>query len=328
MKTVVVTEIEYRKAPPIFEKAREGGWHCIPAPPGESELAEAIRRHGASHAVIGVDRYVEALYDALPRGGVLARFGVGHDGVDKQKATARGILCVNTPGVLDASVAEHTLGLMLAAARHTVEMAAACRAHQWSPKVGTELLDKRLAVIGCGPIGCRVAQMAFAGFGMRVVGSEIREVDEKVLRQRFGFERVVKEFSAAVEGAEFVSLHIPSAPQTRHFINRDRLAQIPAGAWLINTARGAVVDEAALFDALKGGSLCGAALDVLECEPYAPVDPARDLRSLSNVILTPHVGSSTREACACMAERALRNIALAEARNFSAMDLLNPEVLK
>ncbi len=328
MKTVVVTEVEFRKASASFEKACAAGWKCIPAPPGEAEVAEAIRRSGATHAVVGVQRYVAALYDALPRGGVLARFGVGHDGVDKQKATAKGILCVNTPGVLDDSVAEYALGLMLAAARHTLEMAAGCRAHQWSPRVGTELLDKRLAVIGCGPIGCRVARAASAGFGMHVVGAEIRDVDEEALRQSFGFARVVKDFSAAVAGAHFVSLHIPNVPQTRHFINRERLSQIPPSAWLINTARGAVVDESALFDALNSGTLSGAALDVFESEPYVPVDPGKDLRSLTNVILTPHVSSATHEACTRMAERALHNIALAEAGNFSEMDLLNPEVLK
>jgi phosphoglycerate dehydrogenase-like enzyme len=112
-----------------------------------------------------------------------------------------------------------------------------------------------------------------------------------------------------------------------HFINRDRLAHLAERTWLINTARGSIVDEGALFSALVGRPLAGAALDVFANEPYAPADGSGDLRSLTNVILTPHIGSNTAEANRRMAERALQNIVLAEARAFARMDLLNPEVL-
>ena len=112
-----------------------------------------------------------------------------------------------------------------------------------------------------------------------------------------------------------------------HWLNRERLASLGERCWLINTARGWMVDEAALFDALAGGGLAGAALDVFEHEPYTPVEGGGDLRTLANVILTPHVGSNTRSANRRMAERALQNIALAERRAFAEMDLVNPEVL-
>ena len=141
------------------------------------------------------------------------------------------------------------------------------------------------------------------------------------------FESVTTEFSVAVRDADYVSLHITADPDNLRFMNRDRLSMIPARAWLINTARGAVVDEPALYDALAGARLAGAALDVFDREPYVPADPARDLRTLPNVILTPHVGSHTREANRLMAQRALQNILRAEARDFGGMDLLNPEVL-
>ena len=139
---------------------------------------------------------------------------------------------------------------------------------------------------------------------------------------------VVNDFAMAVRTADFVSLHLSASSDNVHFVNRDRLAHLGNRAWLINTARGSVVDEAALFGALIERRLAGAALDVFAREPYAPVEGSGDLRSLANVILTPHVGSNTVEANRRMAERALQNIELAEARAFARMDLLNPEVLR
>jgi phosphoglycerate dehydrogenase-like enzyme len=279
------------------------------------------------HAVIGVERYSGPLYQALGVGGVLARFGVGHDGVDKAQATAQGVLCTNTPGALDDSVAEHTINLLFAAARQTVAQACRVRAGEWAPQMGSELKGRTLAVIGCGAIGRRVGQMAARGLGMKVVGSEVAEVDVPQMEREFGFASVVKDFREAVKSADFISLHIPSVPETRHFLGVERLRLLPAGCWVVNTARGAVVDEVALFDALTAGRLAGAALDVFEREPYAPVAPGKDLRALANVIMTPHISSSTREACDRMASRALRNIQLAEGGKYDEMDLLNPEVL-
>jgi len=324
---VAVTELEFEKGRGAFEAAASEGLRCAPAPPGEAELAEAVREQGARHVVVGVERYRGELYRALPRGGVVSRFGVGHDGIDKGLATAAGLLCTNTPGALDDSVAEHALALMLCAARDVAARDALVRRGAWEPRVGSELRGKRLAVIGCGAIGCRVAEIAAFGFGMEVVGCKRRAVDEAAMARRHGFARIVLEFAAAVAEADYVSLHIPSGAETRHFIDAARLGAMPAKAWLINTARGAVVDESALYDALAAGALAGAALDVFAEEPYVPQAPGKDLRTLPNVVLTPHVGSSTAEACRRMAERALRNIALAERGEFAAMDLLNPEVL-
>jgi phosphoglycerate dehydrogenase-like enzyme len=124
-----------------------------------------------------------------------------------------------------------------------------------------------------------------------------------------------------------VSLHIAGAPGNRHFVDSGRLATIPPNAWFINTARGFLVDEDALFDALSSGTIAGACLDVLEAEPYQPIHPQRDLRTLDNVIMLPHCGSSTLQACTRMARRAVENIRLAELAQYDKMDLLNPEVL-
>jgi phosphoglycerate dehydrogenase-like enzyme len=253
---------------------------------------------------------------------VLARFGVGHDGIDKRKATAAGILCTNTPGVLDQSVAEHTMLLIGAAARQLVPMALAMQNLQWAARGGSELHAKTLAVIGAGPIGRAVARIAALGFGMRVIG-----MDVEPRSPADGFEKITDNFDEAVAGADYVSLHIPASPENAGFLNAVRISRMQAGAWLINTARGAVVDERDLFDALAAGRLAGAALDVFEREPYLPADQNRDLRSLPNVILLPHVGSNTVEANRRMAERALRNVALAEAGELGALDLLNRDVL-
>jgi lactate dehydrogenase-like 2-hydroxyacid dehydrogenase len=289
-------------------------------------LADAVCEQGIRHVIVGVDRYVGPLYDAMETGGVIARFGVGHDGVDKDLATRKGLLCTNTPAVLDDSVAELTIALVLAAARHVPAGVAATRRREWSPKVGRELRGKRLAIIGCGSIGRRVARIASSGFGMDVTGCDVISVDMKRMRDEFGFTDVVTDFAAAVADADYVSLHIPGTPETRHLVNRERLETMPGRAWLINTARGTVVDETALFDAISEGRLAGAALDVFEREPYDPVQPDKDLRTLENVVMTPHIGSSTQEACHRMALRALRNIGLAEERRFDEMDLLNPAV--
>jgi phosphoglycerate dehydrogenase-like enzyme len=322
---VLVTQTAYAKGLAVFEAAE--GLRCVRAPSAERELAAAVRAQGARHVILGVTRYEGPLYEALPPGGVLARFGVGHDGIDKEKATAARLLATNTPGVLDRSVAEHTLLLMLAVARHLEAAAADVRQGRWGTPAGQELAGKGLAVIGCGPIGRAVARCAAFGFGMYVSGCDPVVAFDAAMRDQWGFANIVTDFGAAVRGADFVSLHIPVLPSTIRFLGAERLALLGPRTWVINTARGAVVDEDALYDALAAGRIAGAALDVFEHEPYRPGDPARDLRQLPNALLTPHIGSNTAEANRRMAERALHNIALAEAGKWSEMDLLNPQVL-
>jgi phosphoglycerate dehydrogenase-like enzyme len=305
---VIVTEPEFRKAERVFGSASDV--RCVAAPSDETQLAAVIRDAGARAAIVGVQPYRDALYAALPRGGVIARFGVGHDGIDKAQATQAGLLCTNTPGVLEPSVAELTMLLILAAARHLPEVARRMANGEWSAPAGGELRGKSLAVIGRGRIGTAVMHAARDGFGMQVVCAGRND-----------------DFTIAASDADFVSLHLPANDETHHFLNRERLATLPPHAWIINTARGSVVDERALYDALADGRIAGAALDVFEREPYVPVDPSRDLRTLPNVILTPHIGSNTVDANARMAGRALRNVRLATAGDYSQMDLLNPDVL-
>ena len=154
------------------------------------------------------------------------------------------------------------------------------RSGRWEPKEGLELEGKTLALIGSGAIAIAVARIAAAGFGMRVIGyaRSARQTPSPHIAA------ITTDFAEAVGEADFVSLHIPGSPENARFINADRLALMPPRAWLINTARGAVVDELALYDALAGGRLAGAALDVFAREPYQPADPDHDLRTLANVI--------------------------------------------
>jgi phosphoglycerate dehydrogenase-like enzyme len=319
---VLVTETEFRRAPEVFESASVT---CIATPADEESLAAAVAHHAARYVIVGSVKYVGTLYASLPRGGVIARFGVGHDGIDKEKATAAGLLCTNTPGVLDESVAELAILLMLAAARRLPALHDDVRRGLWSlGPSGIELRGKTLAVIGGGRLGQATARIASLGFGMRTIACRRAPVGGSAAP----FDSATNDFRAAVGDADFISLHINAEPANHHFIDRDRLAMMPPRAWLINTARGSVVDEAALYDALAGHRLAGAALDVFDREPYVPVDPSRDLRTLPNIVLAPHVGSHTREANRGMAERALRNVMLAEAREYQRMDVVNPEVLR
>jgi lactate dehydrogenase-like 2-hydroxyacid dehydrogenase len=318
---VVVTEPEFRRAEAVFTASP---LRCIVAPPAEAEFAAAARAAGARHAIVGPFVYSGDLYAALPSGGVLARYGVGHDGIDKRLATAAGLLCTNTPDVLHQSVAELAMLLILAAARHFEEVSTAMRGAKWTPRPGVELEGKTLAIIGCGTIGRATAHIARAGFGMRVVGfrrsAPAPDGDQD-------FDAITTDFEEAVRRADYVSLHIPALTENLNFINETRLAQLSKHAWIINTARGAVVDEGALYDAIAAERIGGAALDVYAREPYQPAAPGKDLRTLSRVVLVPHIGSNTAEANVRMAERALRNVALGERREFAAMDLLNPDVV-
>ncbi len=316
--TVLVTEFEYHKSPAEFEAAADLGLRCIPAPAGEEELAARVKAEGAAAVIVGTDPYIGALYDALPAGGIVARFGVGHDSVDKAQCAARGIVVANTPGVLNTAVAEHALWLMGAVARHVAQFDKSMKAGAWEPAAGMELAGKTLVVVGLGGIGRLVAKAAGLGFGMRVMGCDIVPkdgvpamlgvADWGEAARAFGVADYTCDLMAALGQADVVSAHIASVPETAKFFNAEKFAAMKPGAIFINTARGAVVDEAALYDALASNHLCGAGLDVFDAEPYEPLE-GKDLRTLSNAVLTPHVSSNTAEANARMARAAIQNVA-------------------
>lgn len=318
---IVVTEPEYRKGKSVFSST-VNDIKCIPVPEEESLLAEKILSLKAKHVIVGTNKYLGSLYDALPEGGVIARFGVAHDGIDKVKVSKASLYCTNTPGVLTHSVAELTLALLLNCARTMYDMMESMKNGQWQPLIGTELTSKTLAVIGCGNIGSRVAQIASFGFQMKVIGFDIRELAVDAVKRDYGFSSIVGDFSEAVSEADFVTLHMPLTESTEKFIDSERLNMMQKRAWLINTSRGAIIDEVALFKGLQSGIIAGAALDVFINEPYQPVDKNHDLRLFNNVIFTPHIGSTTNEASRRMAKRCLDNIEFAERGEYEKMDLV------
>lgn len=237
---------------------------------------------------------------------IFANYAVGFDNIDVKAAQERGILVANTPGVLTDAVAEHTFALMLAIAHRIAESDRFTRAGKykgWEPMLflGTDVSKKILGIVGLGRIGSRVAHHAVRGFDMRAVYYDVRRSEE--------FE---KEYSASYREnvddifreADFVSIHVPLLPSTQHLVDSRRLGLMKKTACLINTSRGAVVDELALVEVLRNRAIRGAALDVYEHEPA--LSPG--LAELDNVILTPHTASATEETRQAMSELAAQNI--------------------
>ena len=220
---------------------------------------------------------------------VIGRAGIGVDNVDIPAATARGIIVMNTPFGNSITTAEHAITLMLSLARQIPEADASTRAGKWEKNkfLGVEIFGKTLGVIGCGNIGSIVADRAL-GMKMKVIAYDPYLSDERALN--LGVEKV--ELDELMRRADFITLHTPLTDKTRNIINAESLALTKKSVRLINCARGGLIDEAALFEALKSGRVAGAALDVFATEP-ATDSP---LFGLHNVVCTPHLGASTTEA--------------------------------
>jgi lactate dehydrogenase-like 2-hydroxyacid dehydrogenase len=278
-------------------------------PLGPAGLQEALRSADALLCTV-TDRLTADVLAAEPlRARLLANFGVGFNHIDTGAAKARGLAVSNTPDVLTEATADLAITLLLMVARRAGEGERHLRCGAWTGwrpthMMGTQVSGKVLGLVGMGRIARAVAGRAHGGFGMRVIfhdpyppspadaaalGAEPRPKLEQVL-----------------EEADFVSLHCPATPETRHLMNRERLAQMRRSAFLINTARGDVVDETALVEALSDGTIAGAGLDVFEREPQ--VSPA--LLTMENVVLLPHLGSATTETRVAMGRRAVENLRL------------------
>jgi glyoxylate reductase len=274
-----------------------------PYPP---EAFARLVRGADALLVAGYDRVTGALLDAAGGGlKIVANYAVGLDNIDLDAAAARGVKVSNTPDVLNEAVAEQTIALMLAAARRIAEgdrFVRAASGEPWTTRlmIGCELKGKTLGVIGPGRIGAVTAKIACAGFGMKLLYMDVKPND--ALERAFGAQRV--DLAALLESADVIALHVPLTDETKGMIGRDELARMKSSAILVNTARGEVVDEAALIDALRSGAIAAAGLDVFHSEP----EPDRRLLSLDNVVLTPHLGSATVEARAAMSRLAAENI--------------------
>lgn len=277
------------------------------------EREQAIPRADLLALVAGVEAVLTLLHDRVdeklleaagPQLRCVANVAVGYDNVDVAAAERRGVVVTNTPGVLDDATADLTMALILAATRRLAEGDRLVRSGEpwnWGMgfMLGTSLQGKRLGIVGLGGIGKWVAQRARA-FGMEIVYHQRNPAPAEV-EKALGAERLPLEQLLA--GSDVVSLHCPLTPETRHLIGAAELAAMKPTAVLVNAARGPIVDEAALAEALAEGRIAAAGLDVFEREPE--VEPR--LLGLDNVVLTPHLGSATVETRTAMAELAARN---------------------
>ncbi len=292
-------------------------------PPSREELIEHIKDKDGILCLL-TDKIDAEVMDAAPNLKVISTYSVGFDHIDVEAATKRGIYVTHTPGVLTDAVAEFTVGLLLAITRRILEADKVIREGKWDKPwnpfflTGPELKGKTLGIVGLGRIGYAVAKKV-QGFEMKIIYYDIRR-NEKAEKE-LGIQYV--DLETLLKESDFVSLHVPLTKETYHLIGEKELKLMKPTAYLINTARGAVVDTEALVKALKEGWIAGAALDVFEQEPLPPDHP---LTKLDNVVLAPHIASATIEARRRMAELAAKNL-VAVLKGEMPPALVNPEVV-
>ena len=306
----------------VLEQTDATVWEDELPPPRSVLLEWASQADGL--LTLLTDRIDAELMDAAPRLKVVANFAVGFDNFDVPAATQRGILMTNTPGVLTDTTADLAFALLMACARRIVEgrdYAKNGHWRTWGPMLlmGQDIHGATLGIAGIGRIGLAVARRA-VGFGMRILYHDAfrSEVAEKEL----GAIPVSKEELLAQ--SDFVSLHVPLTPETRHYIDASALKLMKPNAVLVNTSRGPVVDTMALYEALKAGQIFAAGLDVTDPEPLPADHP---LYTLDNALIVPHIASASFETRSKMAEMAADNLLTGLAGKMPP-NCLNPEVLK
>jgi D-3-phosphoglycerate dehydrogenase len=280
-----------------FEIVRQRG------PLSEQQMLELVTSGGGFDGFLnGDDRITARVIDAaLPRLKVIAKYGIGLDSIDVKHATARRIPVLFTPGVNETTVAEHTIGLMIAVAKHFWFHARAVKAGKWDRKTGSELRGKTLGVIGLGRIGKEVVKRATA-FGMTCVGHG--NYWDDAFAAQYNLKRLQTR-EEVLRAADVVSLHTNLTAETRGFINRLTIGLMKDGAILVNTGRGGLVVEQDVADACRSGKLHGYGADVLETEP---MKTPHVFQEVDNIILTPHVGSRTNESVQRQGLRAANNL--------------------
>jgi lactate dehydrogenase-like 2-hydroxyacid dehydrogenase len=302
---VVVTH----RLPPSVEhrlaEAFDARLNASDRPLGTTGLIEAMRESDGLLCTVTDAITAEVLRASERRVRIVANFGAGTDRIDLAAARAERIVVTNTPGVLTDDTADLTLLLMLAVARRAGEGERELRAGRWggwrpTHHLGTSLRHKTLGIIGFGRIGRQVARRAHAAFDMRVLYATRTPLAPGVAP----FADAAESVDELLPRCDVVSLHVPATVDTRHIIDARRLSLMRRDAFLINTARGDLVDESALADVLRSGSIAGAGLDVFEREP----EVTEALVTMDNVVLLPHIGSATHETRIAMGERALANL--------------------
>jgi D-3-phosphoglycerate dehydrogenase len=266
-----------------------------PVEPAMLEVADGV--------IVRLFKIGQAELDSAVRLKVIAKHGVGLDNIAVDLALARGVAVLNTPTANTNAVAEHTVALMLAMARQIVPAALATRQGQFGDRArfqGVEVCGSTLGIVGFGRTGSRVAEIA-KGLGMHVLA-----YDPLVSTKSFvPYVRRILELDDLLGEADFLSFHVPLTPETHHLLNSESLARLKTSCRIVNTSRGAVIDEQALVRALESGAVAGAALDVFEVEPPSADHP---LCRAPNTLLTPHISSSTKESLEKMAVDAARGV--------------------
>jgi phosphoglycerate dehydrogenase-like enzyme len=305
---------------PYLDLLRQAGFDLAYPPQNhqlnEDELLAQLR--GVSATLAGSEPYTRRVLAASPALRVIARAGVGYDAVDVQAATAHGVAVAIAPGTNQDAVAEHTFTLILALAKHLVPQHAGVKAGAWPRGTNLPLRGRVLGIAGLGRIGKAVALRGLA-FGMPVLAFE--PIPDRAFVAAHGvtlvpFERLLAE-------SDFLTLHLPLTPESRHLIDRRALTRMKPTAFLINTARGGLVCEADLVEALQARRLAGAGLDVFEQEPPAADNP---LFALDNVVLTPHAAGVDLQSRDDMALSAARAIVALSRGEWPAEQVVNPEV--
>lgn len=300
-------ELDYREGPPLTVE----------------EMKEAVAGKDAVISVIPDKITKEIMEAAGPQLKIVANYAVGYDNIETKSASELGIYVSNTPGDLTEAVAEHSLALLMAVGRHIVEGDKFMRDDKykyWEPLIflGPKFADKTLGIIGFGRIGQHLAKIAKGGFNMRILYHDAKRYD----REESEIGAIYTNLEDLLENSDFISLHVPLLPSTKHLIGEREFKKMKPTAYLINTARGPVIDEDALIVALEENWIEGAALDVFEEEPHI----SDRLKALDNLVVTPHIGSATREARIEMARMAAENVIEVLINGKPPVNLVNKDI--
>jgi len=323
-KVYVTRELPERGMKIIKERFDAEVWPEY-GPPPKTEMVRKARDVDALVTLLS-DKIDAEVFDAAPKLKIVAQMAVGFDNIDVAEATRRGIYVTNTPGVLTETTADFAWALLMAVARRVVEADKYVRSGQWkvswhpSMLLGRDVYGATLGIVGAGRIGTAVARRA-KGFNMKILYYDVVPMSLEIEKE-LGAKRV--DLDTLLRESDFVSIHVPLIKETYHLINEEKLKLMKKTAYLINNSRGAVVDEKALYKALKKGWIAGAALDVFEQEP-TPLD--NPLLKLDNVVVAPHISSASYETRSRMAEMVAENL-VAFFDGKTPPNLVNPDVVK